>query len=304
MVESYGASTQRMCKVYDRLVAGQGIYRESMEEIAGQAVADLTEDMDLFTGIAANVPGGDDYPARHSTHVAQLSLALGVQLGLDVPTLRELVIGALVHDAGMLLLDRSVFDGPHVLTPVAFLEVTKHSILVFDMLRDVSAIPKRSAFIAYQVHERCDGSGYPRRRVGNQIHFLSRIAAVADTYVALVSPRQHRPAMMPYHAMERVLRDAARGLYDRDVVRAMLRVLSLFPIGSYIQLKDGREGRVLRAGDDYTRPVVEVYDPAKPGAPEVLDLGSSKHKYVSVARPLATLSARIDVAPAEAAATA
>jgi HD-GYP domain-containing protein (c-di-GMP phosphodiesterase class II) len=201
-----------------------------------------------------------------------------VRTELDVQTLRELVIGCLVHDAGMLWLDRGLYDHAGEVGRSAYLEITKHPILVFDALRNAGDIPKRSAFIAYQMHERCDGSGYPRRRTKEQIHFLSRIAAVADSYVALVSLRAHRPAMMPYYAMEKMLRDANRGLFDALAVRSLLRTMSLFPIGSYAELSDGRIARVLRASDDYCRPTVEIGD-------EIIDLLATPQ--LSVVRPVA-----------------
>lgn len=284
MVESYGRSARRMHRAYEALAAGRGADRAAMEEVATEAIAALAEDPDLFVGIAANSAGGG-YPSRHSVHVAHLALSIGARLGLDESTVRELVLGCLVHDAGMLRLDRSLYDGPHPLDPLSFLEITKHPIYAFDLVKDVSVMPKRSAFIAYQIHERVDGSGYPRRRSGNQIHFLSKVAAVADVYVALVSPRPHRAAVMPYHAMERVLRDAGRGLFDRDAVRALLRTLSLFPIGSYVELSDGRQGRVLRAGDDYTKPVVEAFGAAGEG--EVIDLAGQS---LSIVRAIPVLA--------------
>jgi HD-GYP domain-containing protein (c-di-GMP phosphodiesterase class II) len=155
--------------------------------------------------------------------------------------------------------------------------VTKHPIFVFDMLKDASHIPNRSAFIAYQIHERCNGKGYPRRREANQIHFLSKVAAVADVYVGLVSPRPHRPGMLPYLAVERLLHGVRNGLFDRTAVRALLNTISLFPIGSYVELSDGRVGRVLRAnGERYDRPVLEVWEAAAlQMEPQIVDLAAT-----------------------------
>ena len=267
LLESYKASTDKMRGVYDRLARGDGLDRTALEELAETALTDVVGDIDLFSGLGGN-PHSGDYPVRHSVNTAMLALAVGVRTGLDVPTLRELVIGCLVHDAGMLWLERATYDHFKELDRSQYLEITKHPVLVFDALKNAGDIPKRSAFIAYQMHERSDGSGYPRRRTGDQIHFLSRIAAVADAYVALVSPRPHRPAMMPYYAMEKMLRDANRGLFDTAAVRSLLRTLSLFPIASHVELSDGRIARVLRAGTDYCRPTIQVGD-------EVVDLMES-----------------------------
>ena len=285
LVESYNKTVTRLGQVYEQLAGGGGLDRTTLDEVTDQALDDVGEDTDLFVSLSGNQLSGG-YPVRHSVNTAMLALAVGIQLELDEPTLRELVIGCLIHDAGMLLLDRSVYDHAGSIDGVRFLEITKHPILVFDVLKDSDSIPKRSAFIAYQMHERCDGSGYPRRRAGNQIHFLSKIAGLADAYVALVSPRAHRPAMMPYHAMEKVLRDANRGLFDCSVVRALLRTVSLFPIGSCVELCDGRRGCVIRAGSDYTRPIVELGGSGS-STGETVDLSAVPD--VSVARALPAL---------------
>ena len=73
-------------------------------------------------------------------------------------------------------------EAPEVLDRITFLEITKHPILIFDMMLDMRAVSSRSAYIAYQMHERCNGKGYPRRREGKHIHFLSKVAAVADAF--------------------------------------------------------------------------------------------------------------------------
>ena len=64
---------------------------------------------------------------------------------------------------------------------------------------------------------------------------------------------------MPYAAMATILREASTKSVDADVARALLRVMSLFPIGSYVALSDGSVGRVLRRnGRDYASPVVQL----------------------------------------------
>src|SRR5208283_5410057 len=109
----------------------------------------------------------------------------------------------------------------------------RHPVAVFDVLQHHwDHIPAAARMTAYQVHERCDGSGYPRGRTGGQITELSRVAAVADAFVALVSPRPYRPSMIPYYAMETMLKLVRRGLFDHRFVRALLETVSLFPLGS------------------------------------------------------------------------
>lgn len=68
------------------------------------------------------------------------------------------------------------------------------------------------------MHERPDGSGYPRRRKKDQIHFLSRVAAVADMYVALATPRPHRPGILPHAAIQTITQAGGQGRLDQAAV--------------------------------------------------------------------------------------
>lgn len=164
---------------------------------------------------------------------------------------------------------------------------------VFDKVRAVERIPQRSAFIAYQMHERVNGSGYPRGRSGPQIHFLSKVAAVADVYSALVAPRQHRPAMLPYCAVEHVMAQSKQGALDPAAVRALLRSVSLYPIGSYVLLSDGRVGKTIRAHpEEFDRPVVETWEVGLfTELPQIVDLSEERELFIVQALPRLNMTA-------------
>lgn len=262
-----------VASTFDSLLHKQVLDLDGLQSVADEALQEMIKDADLFACLGIN-PCSGGYPARHSVQSTMLAAVIGTQLKLDRQTLKELTLGCLIHDAGMLQIDRKAFDRGDLLDQIEFLEITKHPVLVFDLIKNREMVPQRAAFVAYQIHERENGTGYPRQRCGPQIHFLSKIAAVADTFVGLVSPRRYRPAMLPYAAMARMLRSTKEGLFDPLAVRALLRAVSLFPLGSFVELNDKRVGRVIRSnGDAYNRPTVEVWNPQLRYSPmEVVDL--------------------------------
>ncbi len=265
-----------VASTFDTLLHKRVLDLDGLQSVVDEAMQEMIKDVDLFACLGIN-PCSGGYPARHSVQTTMLAAAIGTQLKLDRQTLKELTLGCLIHDAGMLQIDRNAFDRGDVLDQVEFLEITKHPVLVFDLIKNREMVPQRAAFVAYQIHERENGTGYPRQRCGSQIHFLSKIAAVADTFVGLVSPRQHRPAMLPYAAMARMLHSTREGLFDPLAVRALLRAVSLFPLGSFVELNDKRVGRVIRSnGDAYNRPTVEVWNPqVRYATLEVVDLSQT-----------------------------
>lgn len=293
MLREFSDSQQKSMDHVDRMFRTMHEVRrgdvESLEGISCDALVRMVQDTDLFVALGIT-PGADKYPARHSTQSAMLAMAIASTMGLDKRSVVELGVGCLTHDVGMLQMRIPVFQQEGTLDPVSFLEITKHPSHTFDLMRGVDQLAGCSRLVAYQMHERCDGSGYPRHRRDSQIHPLSKIAAVADVFVALISPRSYRPPVLPYFAMEHLLRSVRQGKFDSLAVRALLNTVSLFPIGSCVELSDGRAARVLRSnGENFTRPVIEVWHPENlDREPELVDL--AKHTEIRITRPLVELT--------------
>ena len=263
---------------------------EMVEAITRDSLCKSVQDLDIFVRLGINPPVGE-YPIQHSLHVAMLASSIGIQLGWDEKTIREVGVGCILHDLGMTRVPESTYQSDSIIDDRRFGEIARHPLHTFDILEDqLSSIPMIARMVAYQIHERSDGSGYPRKRRQPNIHPAARVAAIADVYVALVSPRPHRPALMPYHAVLHLLQGVREGSFDSLSVRYLLETISLFPLGSYVQLSDGRVGKVLRANKShYDRPMVEAWKPDHlDTSPEIVDLlrGSS----LTIVRALPTLN--------------
>ena len=132
-------------------------------------------------------------------------------------------------------------------------------------------------------HERLDGTGYPLGLKAESLKPLSRMLAVADTYAALSAARPHRPAYDSRAALTEVLLLAEDGRLDRDFGE-YLSHLSFYPVGSVVELTDGRVGIVAANHPNRmdpkspTRPVVAVLaeaDGTLLSRPEHVDLTAS-----------------------------
>lgn len=260
--------------LYDQLIKGDGAEVEGLTEVCRQSIDSMVRDKDLFSCLGVT-PYDGDYPSRHSLHVCSVALSIGFVMGLDDKSLIDLGTGCLIHDVGMLKLDSHIYRTNRKLNEKELAVLAEHPILTMDALACSEArLTPIARIVAYQIHERCNGSGYPRGTRGDQLHILSRIAAVADAYVALLSNRWHRPGMMPYYAMEKMLKSIPEGLFDPKAVRGLLQAVSLFPLGSYVETHDGRIARVVRAtGETYMQPIVEIWnDKHKIFEPDLINL--------------------------------
>jgi HD-GYP domain-containing protein (c-di-GMP phosphodiesterase class II) len=259
--------------MFDEFIQSGRVNPHQVEDIAVEHLRELSTDLDEFLDRGLR-PVESDYPSRHSVQTAMLAAAIGATMGLRKDDLIELGFGCLLHDGGMLLVPKQLHQCDAPLTTSERLAVQKHPMYAADRLSRCSDVAHASKMVVYQMHERMDGSGYPRQRQGMQIHLFARIAAVADTYVALVSPQRFHPGLEPYQAVESLLFATRKGEFDPSAVRAMLHTISLFPIGSRVQLNDGRVGRVIRGNREwFAKPVVEVTDHSSPQPRvEVVDL--------------------------------
>ena len=274
MAERREYNVDRLHQLGEACATGNPIDLELTFDVVRDQLRTATEDVDAFSCLGTT-PFMHPYPTRHVLHTAMIATSIGIALGLDERNLEELGTGCLIHDLGMLGVDRMTVGAKTFLEPTEFAEIVKHPIRTFEMIeRHIDLVPVGARMVAYQMHERCNGSGYPRGRTKAQIHPLARIAAVADSFSALVCARPHRPGMQPYFAMEKLVKDVSRGLFDPQAVRGLLQAVSLFPVGSYVEMSNGYVGRVIRANaHDYMRPVVEVWSRDRiGGAPAVVDL--------------------------------
>jgi HD-GYP domain-containing protein (c-di-GMP phosphodiesterase class II) len=186
-------------------------------------------------------------------------MAVAAILGKSCEHISDLGVGCLIARAGQTEYAKQLSQMPRALTDNEWLEIKKTPSRTFDMMENCPDVPVGARQVAYQMFERWDGSGYPRGRVGTQIHPLSRIAAVADAYVALTSGRPHRPPFSPYHAIEIILQDTRKGIFDPQTVRGLLQTVCLYPVGSRVKLNDDSLATVMRTKPKaYDRPIIQI----------------------------------------------
>ena len=273
------------------LLNGSSEDSKKLAAVATNYVTELTQDSGHVVALSTEL-AQDPQVTERSVRISVLGMAIGIQLGLDAANAHTIGVCGLVQDWGMFRLPERLRDPKEPLTQADWGEVMSHPIHTVDLLRDVAGIPELVRLICYQVHERMDGSGYPNGRQGDQIHLFAWILSLADAYLAITSNIRGRPALVPYDAMVYVLHQSQLGRLDDQVVRALVSVLSMYPVGSHVQLDDGSEARVIRAsGENYTSPIVQQVVDAEgvridgPHSARIVDLS---HGGARVVRPLKT----------------
>ena len=281
----YQAAIERHASLAEDLLRGDPLNLKAASEMLGVFQKMIDKDASLGPLLVDLKSDPSDYLYHHGLNVAILSMSIARWLGMGREQTFELGCGALFSDLGMLRVPKSVRMASRKLTDSEWLAVSQHPIHTANILERAGALTQNTLLTAYQTHERCDGTGYPRHRGQMFIHPLARIVGIADTYSAMTCYRPYRKyRISPYEAMLTVLKDKCQ--LDRLVARAFVNCVSLFPIGSKVRLSDGRVARVLRSnGAAHTRPVVVPLEDDGSESDHEVDL--SRNTTVVVAEALA-----------------
>jgi len=211
----------------------------------------------------------------HCVNVCILSIVIGVKFNLNELELRELAIGAILHDIGKISIPPQILQKRGPLTPSEFGLVKRHTINGWHILRNNHGIPLLSAHIAYQHHEQPNGKGYPRELLDEQIYLYAKIVAVADAYDAMTSARVYRQGMMPFQAL-RVIRQLREIQFNAAAADLLIDSVAPYPIGSRVLLSNAEIGVVVDVNiADRERPVVRLLfraDGSKYQYPREVDL--------------------------------
>ena len=226
-------------------------------KIVNQIVDELLENKDVLINLS-DMRLIDDYTFGHCVNVCVLSVMTGIAMGYNQLRLRELGVGALLHDIGKMKIPIKLLKKPGQLTDDEYKEIKRHTILGFDILRNCDTISKISANTALAHHERCDGTGYPNGLLKDQIHDFSKIVAIADVYDAMTSDRAYRKALEPYKAVEYILAMSLTQ-FDYNVAKIFIGNISIYPVGSGVVLNTGEKGLVVEVNKEFpTRPRVRI----------------------------------------------
>jgi HD-GYP domain-containing protein (c-di-GMP phosphodiesterase class II) len=209
----------------------------------------------------------DDYTFTHCVNVCIFSVVLGQKLGLDKLQLYQLGLGALFHDIGKMRVDSAITNKPGALTDEEFHAMQQHTteglLALFD-LHGFSEVPFRAMLMAYEHHMKIDQTGYPENRRPRDPTLFSRIVAVADGFDAATSQRSYQLVpRRPEEALEE-MRDNPRRGYDPLLVKALINVTGIFPVGTLVILDTYEMAVVTAPNPEPTRinqPIVKIiYD--------------------------------------------
>ncbi len=140
------------------------------------------------------VDAKDTYTRGHSDRVSEYSVLIGKKLGLSEQDLKTLKIGGLFHDIGKIGVPDTILQKTTKLDDNEYSEIKNHPTIGAHILSTATIFSDIIPIVKHH-HERYDGNGYPGRLKGEDIPYLARIAAIADSFDAMTSRRSYRDSL-------------------------------------------------------------------------------------------------------------
>lgn len=178
-------------------------------------------------------------PYAHAVNVTLLSLQLAKKMKISQMNLRDLALGALLHDIGKVLSD-NVGDHPQV---------------GFEFLRKNREVSLLAAHMAYQHHEAVDGSGQPRGLMECDIHEFAQIASIANVYENALS----KQGLAPHEAMDYMMSKSGT-LFSTEMIALFVQEVPHYIPGTKVILNNSREAIVTRVEGNLQRPFIRFTD--------------------------------------------
>jgi HD-GYP domain-containing protein (c-di-GMP phosphodiesterase class II) len=251
-------------KLFSAILMSKPIEYSQIAEWIRDSLDNIRENQRYLLRVLKNKDDAkEDYLIGHTVKSTVIALIIGFYIKLPLHRLIELGVASLLHETGMLKLPSKIYLSSRSFSAPEQKILYTHSILGYNTLKGYH-FPLAVSIVALEHHERENGSGYPQRLTSNKISLYSKIVAVACSYDAISSSRPHREAKDGYTGMLELLKNEGKQ-YDDTIIKALVYSLSIYPIGLYVMLSNGKKGQVVDVNPENPRfPVVQIFGELTP----------------------------------------
>ena len=255
---------------------------------AHEVVDSIAEAFDRTSEVLVNLvnlsdSGFSEY--NHLLNVAVLALNTGSALGFDQQQLRQLGVGALLHDIGKVAVPDKITMKKEPLNESEIKMLQMHPALGGRLARQINQMSGDAIEIMEQHHEFIDGSGYPKGLKAPEINTLSQIVAITNIYDNLCNPADLNNAITPKAAMA-ILFAKYKNKLDAKLVQTFIQTMGVYPPGTVVRLSDESIGLVVSVDPkELLAPQILLYNPDIP-ANEALMIDLKSYKDITITEAL------------------
>lgn len=294
---------QSMAEVlHDSHVAGArgaGLEVDAATGVVEQTIAQMDHEPSGLLALAM-YDDIDQFTVGHSVRVTLLALQVASTLDVRRRDLLRLGTAALLHDIGKSRIPQHILFKQGPLDPDEQRAMAAHARLGGELLLEHGGIDSAAIGAAFCHHMGPGGQGYPEPALPFEPSGISRLVRVCDVFEALTSIRPYKAATPPLQAYA-IMHRMVDG-FDQRWLRAFIRCIGLYPVGSRLILDTGEEAVVIADGPALDRPAVRILcdpdgAPLAAGAPAEVTIGVPEDGVVRRIQTVVGAGTRLELPP-------
>ncbi len=165
--------------------------------------------------------------AIHSINVCAIILGFCFTIGYSDSEAKEIGLAAMLHDTGKIYVPNKILDAPRRLTNDEFAVIKKHPFNGYKILKKAK-FSDEICQVAYQHHEKLNGTGYPKGLEGDRISKASQLIGLMDFYEAITNhERAYRRADTPIDAFSIMRGCVNKGELNSNLFEEMVQYLNV-----------------------------------------------------------------------------
>lgn len=284
LIEVHSNACYTIDQVYTSIRKDLKIDLTQVQRVVNDIIGLIKENSNVFLFLHGLDDNERNYLVTHSVNVTFYALIIGQAMNYNDKQMLDLGTGTILIDTGMTKIPVYIIHKQSNLTDNEYQMIKAHPVHGYKALIAYSELNERVANISLQHHEQFDGKGYPRGLKGKEIDEFARIASIADSYEAQISSRSYREKRGAYHAMKNLLASGVNK-FDPEILKIFLSRMSVYPIGSLVELNDGITGIVIGSVTEKPlRPIIKVIlneNKEKVHDTQIINLLTDTSRYIS-----------------------
>jgi HD-GYP domain-containing protein (c-di-GMP phosphodiesterase class II) len=239
----YAKSHSLVQEMFTILRADGIVSVHEIRETANNIIASVLRNPDAFM-LLQIVKNKDSYSYTHAVNCCALAASFCRHLGFTEEEIRDIALGALMLDVGIVKLPSKILEKQGPLNPASLKLVRHHVDFSMDMIKRIPQVPGIVHDMIMTHHERMNGKGYPLGIKGSRIPVCGRIAAIVDCYDAMISKRPYKKSLSPSEAVCEIYKWRKTDFHE-ELVEQFIQCLGAYPTGTLVELTSGQVGIVM-----------------------------------------------------------
>lgn len=245
------ASLEKADKLYTQAKSVQQTFVTQLRSGANPNIADLNElSQDIIDSVFDNADAlscllmlkdSNEYLVEHAINCSILLAMFAQSKNMSQAEVEDLTMAGLLMDIGMASLPNDLLTKATEFNEADWAMIRRHVDIGVELVERLDDVQPIVLDVIQNHHERINGSGYPKAKTVLELSVYAQMAAIVDSYDAMISNRDHKTSASATAALQELEHDET---LDRDLVKEFINAIGLHPVGSLVQLDSQQLGIV------------------------------------------------------------